>query len=175
MSSREDATLARLAYREFATPSAAVVARVWDRPTERRAGYVCAVGATLAVLGRKWVPLILRALNEGPLHYNALQSLFPGVAHKVLTQQLRHLERHAVVVRSEQQSSGRRRVCYALSDLGRSLRPVLWTMADWGSRLDARAAAGAGWIAPVWTRGVTRRTRLPVEPSARRRSAPSLS
>ena len=66
------------------------------RATRDNAGtrYLCPVDLTLDVIGRKWQPLILCALYAGPLHYNMLKAALPGVAHKVLTQQLRDLERH---------------------------------------------------------------------------------
>jgi HxlR-like helix-turn-helix len=62
------------------------------------------------------------------------QSRLCGVAHKVLPEQLRHLERHDVIRRIERNGHDRRRVGYALTELGRTQRPVLATMADWGSR-----------------------------------------
>jgi DNA-binding HxlR family transcriptional regulator len=103
--------------------------------------YVCPVDLTLDVIGRKWQPLILCALYAGPLHYNALQSALPGVAHKVLTQQLRDLERHSLISRTERTEPGGRRVVYALSEFGRTLRPVLRVMALWAKRHHRRVGA----------------------------------
>jgi DNA-binding HxlR family transcriptional regulator len=103
--------------------------------------YVCPVDVTLDVIGRKWQPLILCALYAGPLHYNTLQSALPGVAHKVLTQQLRDLERNRVIARTERTERGGRRVEYALSDFGRTLRPVLKVMALWAKRHHRRVGA----------------------------------
>lgn len=100
--------------------------------------YLCPVDVTLDVIGRKWQPLILCALYAGPLHYNTLQSALPGVAHKVLTQQLRDLERHRLIERTERKG---RRVEYALSEFGRTLRPVLRVMAVWAKRHHRRVGA----------------------------------
>jgi DNA-binding HxlR family transcriptional regulator len=94
--------------------------------------YACPVDLTLDVIGRKWQPLILWNLSSGPLHYNLLQAALPDVSHKVLTQQLRDLERHHIISRTV--SSDGRRVSYALTEFGRSLRPVLRTLAEWGKR-----------------------------------------
>jgi DNA-binding HxlR family transcriptional regulator len=85
--------------------------------------YVCPVDVTLDMIGRKWQPLILCALYAGPMHYNSLQAALPGVTHKVLTQQLRSLERNGIIQRTERK--------YALTGLGRSLKPVLKVMARW--------------------------------------------
>ena len=103
--------------------------------------YACPVDLTIDVIARKWEPLILWALTDGPMHYNALQSLLPRVAHKVLTQQLRDLERHHLVSRVERNGHGGRRVEYALSEFGRTLRPVLCAMADWAKQHHGRVGA----------------------------------
>lgn len=97
------------------------------------ARYACPVNLTLDVIGRKWEPLILCALYEGPLHYNTLQAALPGVAHKVLTQQLRSLERNGIIQRLEQRDRAGHRVQYRLTALGRTLRPVLRVMARWAN------------------------------------------
>lgn len=94
--------------------------------------YPCPVDVTLDIIGRKWQPLILWHLGSGPLHYNVLQAALPDVSHKVLTQQLRDLERHQVVSRTVSRDG--RRVSYQLTEFGRTLRPVLRTMAEWGKR-----------------------------------------
>ncbi len=113
------------------------------RATRDNAGmrYLCPVDLTLDVIGRKWQPLILCALYAGPLHYNMLKAALPGVAHKVLTQQLRDLERHRLIARTERTARGGRRVEYSLSDFGRTLRPVLRTMALWAKRHHRRVGA----------------------------------
>ena len=66
----------------------------------RREGkvYACPVQLTLDVVGGKWKPLILWLLRDGPRRFNDLHKAMP-VTHKVLTQQLRQLERDDLVVR----------------------------------------------------------------------------
>lgn len=113
--------------------------------TARRAGatnnYACPIELTLDVMGRKWEPLILWELAAGPLNFNGLQTLLSGIAHKVLTQQLRHLERHDLIVRTVRKDGGRVRVDYALSDFGQTLRPVMRAMSDWAKRHHRRVGA----------------------------------
>jgi DNA-binding HxlR family transcriptional regulator len=56
--------------------------------------YACPVQLTIDVVGGKWKPLILWLLRAGrPRRFNDLQRSMPEVAHKVLTQHLRQLER----------------------------------------------------------------------------------
>ncbi len=103
--------------------------------------YACPIDLTIDMIGRKWQPLILWGLAPGPLHYNTLQALLPRVAHKVLTQELRDLERHHLVTRTVRQSPGGRRVEYALSEFGRTLRPVMNVMCAWANQHHARVGA----------------------------------
>lgn len=110
--------------------------------------YACPIDLTIDVIGRKWEPLILWALADGSLHYNALQALLPSVAHKVLTQQLRDLERHHLIARIERNGRGGRRVDYALTEFGRTLRPVLRAMADWAKQHHPRVGAALDPLPP---------------------------
>lgn len=106
------------------------------------ADYRCPVDLTLDVIGGKWKPLILWELHAGPRRFNALLAVV-GMTHKVLTQQLRDLERRDIVVRTVREK-GEPYVAYALSPFGRTLRPVLNVMAAWARthhrRLGARIA-----------------------------------
>jgi DNA-binding HxlR family transcriptional regulator len=95
--------------------------------------YVCPVDLTLDMIGRKWQPLILCALYAGPLNYNTLQAALASVTHKVLTQQLRSLERNGIIERQQRGGQGTRRVEYALTRFGRTLKPVLYEMARWAN------------------------------------------
>lgn len=103
------------------------------------AGYRCPVDLTLDVIGGKWKPLILWELHEGPRRFNALLAGV-GMTHKVLTQQLRDLERRDIVVRTAREK-GEPHVEYALSSFGRTLRPVLTVMAEWAREHHRRLGA----------------------------------
>src|SRR5262245_44005842 len=116
------------------------------------ARYACPVDLTLDVIGRKWQPLILWHLSTGPLNYNVLQTALPKVSHKVLTQQLRDLERHGVISRTVTESG--RRVSYALTEFGTTLRPVLRTMAVWAKRHHAEMGAEIALTRPIRGRGL---------------------
>ncbi|MGH7719705.1 MAG: winged helix-turn-helix transcriptional regulator [Gemmatimonadaceae bacterium] len=104
--------------------------------------YACPVELTLDVIGGKWKPLILWELRAGPRRYNTLLHTV-GVSHKVLTQQLRALERRDIIVRTARER-GERHVEYRLSEFGRTLRPVLNSMAGWAKRNQGRLGARVG-------------------------------
>ena len=89
-----------------------------------KAHFSCPVELTLAIIGGKWKPGILWQLHDGPHHFNELQRSLPRVTHKVLTSQLRQLERDGIVTRSDG--------AYALSDFGQTLRIALDELAAWG-------------------------------------------
>ena len=101
----------------------------------RQHTYACPVQLTIDIVGGKWKPLILWLLKGGrPRRFNDLQRAMPDVAHKVLIQQLRQLERDGLVSRTVV-SEPHVQVEYCLTAFGTSLGPVLNEMADVGEAL----------------------------------------
>ena len=92
----------------------------------------CPVEATLELIGGKYKALILWHLAEGKLRFSQLRDQIKGVTPKMLTQQLRELESQALVHR-EVFAVVPPKVEYSLTELGRSLMPLLVAMRDWGS------------------------------------------
>jgi DNA-binding HxlR family transcriptional regulator len=85
----------------------------------------------LVRVGDRWSLLVVDALLEGPRRFNELLADLPGIASNVLTQRLRHLESHRVVV--ARPYSGRPvRFAYELSAEGRQLAGALRLLAQWG-------------------------------------------
>jgi DNA-binding HxlR family transcriptional regulator len=93
----------------------------------------CPVTTTLRVIAGKWKPLILRELKNGTLRYSQLQRRIPEASQKVLTSQLRALERDGLVVRQVFHESVLRTE-YTLTAYGRTLRPALLALARWGEQ-----------------------------------------
>ena len=92
----------------------------------------CPVAATLELIGGKYKALILWHLAEGELRFSGLREVIHGATAKMLTQQLRELEADALVHR-EVFPVIPPKVVYSLTELGRSLMPILTAMRDWGS------------------------------------------
>ena len=90
----------------------------------------CPVAATLALIGGKHKPLILWQLADGPLHYMELLRLV-GASAKVLTEQLRELERCGMI-RRQVLPARPPRTSYGLTPFGESVLPVLEAMCSWG-------------------------------------------
>ena len=91
----------------------------------------CPVEATLDLIGGKYKALILWHLSEGTLRFSELRKVIKNATPKMLTQQLRELENQALIHR-EVYPVVPPHVEYSLTDLGRSLMPILVAMRDWG-------------------------------------------
>ncbi|WP_182285029.1 winged helix-turn-helix transcriptional regulator [Comamonas testosteroni] len=91
----------------------------------------CAVEVTLSVMGGTWKPIILFQLLHGKKRFGELSRAIPGITQRMLTLQLRELEEAGIVERTVY-AEVPPRVDYALTELGRSLQPVLIAMRNWG-------------------------------------------
>lgn len=98
----------------------------------------CPVEATLDLIGGKYKALILWHLSDSKLRYSQLRTLLDGITPKMLTQQLRELESDALIHR-EVFPIVPPKVEYSLTELGKSLMPILVAMRDWGADYLRRA------------------------------------
>lgn len=104
----------------------------------------CPVEITLALLGNKWKVLILREIFTGTKRFGELSRGVPGISQKMLTQQLRQMEQDNLVHRKVY-AEVPPRVEYSLTEIGRSLSPILDAMHKWGTRyrmLNGKKGAG---------------------------------
>ena len=92
----------------------------------------CPVATTVALIGSKWKLLIIRNLLQRPWRFNELRKDLDGISQKVLTDSLRSLEEDGLITRTVYPEVPPR-VEYALSDLGKSLKPILDSMVAWGN------------------------------------------
>ena len=91
----------------------------------------CPVETTLTLIGDKWKVLILRDLMPGTKRFGELKRSVGNVSQKVLTAQLRAMEANELVHR-EVYAEVPPRVEYSLTELGKSLKPILDSMWAWG-------------------------------------------
>ena len=92
----------------------------------------CPVESTLELIGGKYKALILWHLSGSTLRFSELRKAISGATAKMLTQQLRELESQNLIHR-EVFPVIPPRVEYSLTDLGKSLLPILVAMRDWGA------------------------------------------
>jgi DNA-binding HxlR family transcriptional regulator len=106
-----------------------------QRRQEARVAYdaylaTCPARILLEQISSKWVSLVLSALAHGPMRYSDLARKIAGVSQKMLTQTLRVLERDGLLTR-QVTASVPVRVDYQLTDLGRTLLPLMAAVKLW--------------------------------------------
>ena len=96
----------------------------------------CPVETTLTLIGDKWKVLILRDLMPGTKRFGELKKSIGSVSQKVLTAQLRDMEKSGLIDRKVY-AEVPPRVEYSLTELGQSLKPILDAMWNWGKEYKA--------------------------------------
>ena len=99
----------------------------------------CPVETTLTLISSKWKVLIVRDLLAGTKRFGELQRSVGNVSQKVLTAQLREMEEDGLVNRKAYPEVPPR-VEYSLTELGRSLEPVLSALWNWGETYQSKNA-----------------------------------
>jgi len=94
--------------------------------------YTCPVDVTLGLIGGKWKLLILFHLHYfTKSSYSEIEANLPGVSEKMLSQQLKELERDQLIGK-RQISAKPYRIEYFLTERGRSLGPLCEMISQWG-------------------------------------------
>ena len=92
----------------------------------------CPVETTLMLIGNKWKVLIIRDLLTGTKRFGELKKSIGKVSQKVLTTQLRDMEEDGLITRTVY-AEVPPKVEYSLTELGKSLQPILNAMLQWGT------------------------------------------
>ncbi|NUJ81342.1 helix-turn-helix transcriptional regulator [Methylocystis sp. FS] len=107
----------------------------------------CPLEAALDVMGSKWKATILFRLLDGTRRFNELRRLMPNVTQRMLTIQLRELEADGMI-RRKVFPEVPPKVEYSLSELGRTLEPLLRELYQWGQTHIQRRLPGAATEPP---------------------------
>lgn len=87
---------------------------------------------TLSIIGGKWKMIIMFWLSKRDvMRYGELKKSIKGITHKMLSSQLKELERDHIIVRKEYHQIPPK-VEYYLSERGWTLMPTLEGMCQWG-------------------------------------------
>ena len=106
----------------------------------------CPVEGTLRIIGGRWKLLILRELFKETKRFGELHKSLNGITQKMLTQQLRELERDGIILRKVYPQIPPK-VEYSLTQKGQSLSPIVGLMHKGGTRhLDSTVAKGVAGI-----------------------------
>lgn len=93
--------------------------------------FTCPVEATIQLIGGKYKAVILWHLMNETLRYSELHRRMPKATDKMLTQQLRELEKDGLIHRTVYPVVPPKTE-YSLTDFGKSLTPILDEMCNWG-------------------------------------------
>ena len=96
--------------------------------------YGCAVEAALDVIGNKWKGVILFHLLDSTKRFNELRRLIPSVTQRMMTLQLRELEKDNIVSRKVYPEVPPK-VEYSLTDFGTTLKPIMLSLREWGMHI----------------------------------------
>ncbi|WP_419834253.1 winged helix-turn-helix transcriptional regulator [Endozoicomonas atrinae] len=101
----------------------------------------CPVEVTQEIIGGKWKGVILyKLLESGCLRFSELKRRLPRITQRMLTLQLRSLEGDGLVIRTIYPEVPPR-VEYQLTELGKTLRPVIDSLMQWGLFYEEAKAA----------------------------------
>lgn len=99
----------------------------------------------LSIVGDRWLMVIVRDLAAGPLRLDELRRWLPGVSAGALESRLAKLAEEELIVRRRFRSLPPR-VDLELTELGRSLLPVIGEIARWELRTHWSAPRAGEWI-----------------------------
>lgn len=111
----------------------------------------CPVDLAIDLVGGKWKPLILYRLRDGTMRFGELQRAMPNVTQRMLTLQLRELERDGLVVRTVY-AEVPPKVEYTMTEPARGLLPIMEALGHWVIANQAelgRPAASARTVRPT--------------------------
>src|SRR5258708_8501105 len=92
---------------------------------------LCPVETTVRIVGGRWKAAVLDQLFQGTKRFSELKRAITGITQRTLSQQLRELQSTGIVERTVYPDTPPR-VVYAITALGKSLRPLLEAMCHWG-------------------------------------------
>ena len=105
----------------------------------------CPLYTAMGVIEGRWKPMLFQRLAHRPHGFGELRRAMPGVATKVLREQLRQMQADGLVARRPL-SPPHAGVQYRLTPYGRTLGPVFTTLWHWGTRHMARRDAWQGTL-----------------------------
>src|ERR1700730_10786303 len=100
---------------------------------------LCPVETTARIVGGRWKAAVLDQLFQGDKRFSELRRGIPGITQRTLAQQLRDLQSTGIVERTVYPDRPPR-VVYAITPLGKSLRPLLDAMCHWAKSHSAAMA-----------------------------------
>lgn len=92
------------------------------------------VEKAMNILGNKWTALIIRCLADDAKRYSQIQQSTPHINPRTLSKRLEELTSAGILKSCSDGSLSHAHRCYALTDKGRDLLPIIDEMAKWGEK-----------------------------------------
>ena len=94
--------------------------------------FYCSTELAIDIIGGKWKPLIIYHLyNNRDIRFGEFKRLIPKINERVLMRQLRELEEDKIVDRVDFNENPPR-VEYSLTEVGKSVAPIIKQLGEWG-------------------------------------------
>lgn len=98
----------------------------------------CNMELTLDIIGGKWKPILIYHIgNTGNIRYGELKRLIPGISERVLSRELRELEKSNIINRQAFNEKVLR-VEYTLTNSGNEVLPILNSLTEWGNKYNQK-------------------------------------
>jgi DNA-binding HxlR family transcriptional regulator len=91
----------------------------------------CIMTRIFQLIGGKWKPIILYLIRQDTNRFGLMKKRMPRISRKMLTEQLRELEKDKLIVREVIAAKAPQVVVYHLTEKGRSLRQLIDQMIFW--------------------------------------------
>jgi DNA-binding HxlR family transcriptional regulator len=117
------------------------VSVVRTKPGSGAGSFNCPVEIPIDVLGGKWKLILVFHLLSGPQRNGELRRLVPGITQKMLTQQLRELERDGIVIRTVHREVPPKVVYTVEPGEAAALRKLTTALCDWAGYWASRTGA----------------------------------
>lgn len=104
----------------------------------RKKVFYCNTELAVDIIGGKWKPLIIYHLGYNEvIRFGEFKKLIPNVNERVLMRQLRELEEHRIVDRKDYHENPPR-VEYFLTEVGKTLSPIIIELGEWGKAYNTK-------------------------------------
>ncbi len=98
----------------------------------------CNMELTLDIIGGKWKPILIFHIgSQGKIRYGELKRLTPSISERVLSRELRNLEKAKIITREVFEEKVLR-VEYSLTEIGQEILPVLTALTIWGNKYNQK-------------------------------------
>lgn len=97
---------------------------------------------TIEFIGKRWMGMIVYHLLDGPKRYHELVGEIDGISDRLLTERLRDLEKHGLVIKNVVEPPSRK-VVYELTDIGQDLEEIIYAICKWVEKNGCHAYKGS--------------------------------